>query len=74
MDKIKYLTQQEYDNVCSFKSLKGVYRKFRRYRCNPYWLKRSAKWFTAWKYVDKAFKDIKKANYNPDTIYFVMSE
>lgn len=72
MKRVEHLTQEQYDNIHAFKSLKEVYRKFRWYRCNPYWLKRNAKWFTDWKYVQKAFRDIQKANYRPDTIYFIM--
>lgn len=74
MDKIKYLTQQEYDTTIEFKSLKDVYKNFKNFGPNCYWLKRNSKWFNKWEYVQRAYRDIKKANYRPDTIYFVMSE
>ena len=74
MDKIKYLTQQEYDTILEFKSLKDVYKNFKNFRPNRYWLKRNSKWFGKWEYVQRAYRDVNKANYNQDTIYFVMSE
>jgi hypothetical protein len=36
MDKIKYLTQQEYDTTVEFKSLKDVYKNFKDFRANCY--------------------------------------
>ena len=72
--RIKYLTQDEYNYTVEFKSLKDVYNNFRKYRPKYYWMRKNSPGFTKWKHVQKAYKDVNKANYRPDTLYFVMND
>ena len=37
-------------------------------------MRKNSPGFTKWEYVQKAYKDVNKANYRPDTLYFVMND